>query len=235
MNFLINLLGLKEYLNKKCNHLSKGNKRKLCFIISILKNPKLLLLDNPTVGIDTKSRKLIWKYLKKLDHKYNMILVSNDIEEIEYLCDQISILKKGQLNINENIEKLKMKYSISYFFKLDIKKENNIYENNDDLFEKLIKKIKNLDKLDNDFKNDYECLHKLNQIIEYLGNNYRDIEFNNSYYDNYSLQFIIQIDDEKKGTLFALILNLKNKFNFILDFSIQNESLEKIIPDLYDS
>ena len=235
LNFLINLLGLKEYLNKKCNHLSKGNKRKLCFIISILKNPKLLLLDNPTVGIDTKSRKLIWKYLKKLDHKYNMILVSNDIEEIEYLCDQISILKKGQLNINENIEKLKMKYSIGYFFKLDIKKENNIYENNDDLFEKLIKKIKNLDKLDNDFKNDYECLYKLNQIIEYLGNNYRDIEFNNSYYDNYSLQFIIQIDDEKKGTLFALILNLKNKFNFILDFSIQNESLEKIIPDLYDS
>ena len=128
-----------------------------------------------------------------------------------------------------------MKYSIGYFFKLDIKKENNIYENNDDLFEKLIKKIKNLDKLDNDFKNDYECLYKLNQIIEYLGNNYRDIEFNNSYYDNYSLQFIIQIDDEKKGTLFALILNLKNKFNFILDFSIQNESLEKIIPDLYDS
>ena len=87
LNNLINLLGLKKYLNKKCKNLSEGNKRKLCFIISILNRPKLLLLDNPTVGIDTKTRKIIWNYLKTLDYKYHMILVSNDIDEIEYLCD----------------------------------------------------------------------------------------------------------------------------------------------------
>jgi ABC-type multidrug transport system ATPase subunit len=232
LNNLINLLGLKKYLNKKCKNLSEGNKRKLCFVISILNRPKLLLLDNPTVGIDTKTRKIIWNYLKTLDYKYHMILVSNDIDEIEYLCDKVSLLKEGSLKFNETIEHLKIAHSIGYIFKFDLKKENIDYENNDNLLEGLKNKIKNLDKLDDGFKNDYECLNKLNQIINYLENNYNDIEFNNSYYDNFSLQFIIKIDNEKKGKLFSLILNLKNKFNFILDLFIQNESLEKILSSL---
>ncbi len=161
-----------------------------------------------------------------------MILVSNDIDEIEYLCDKVSLLKEGNLIINDTIEQLKIDHSIGYIFKFNLKKENIDYENNDNLLEELKNKIKNLDKLDYDFKNDYECLNKLNQIIDYLEKNYNDIEFNNSYYDNFSLQFIIKIDNEKKGKLFSLILNLKNKFNFILDLFIQNESLEKILSSL---
>ena len=131
-----------------------------------------------------------------------MILVSNDIDEIEYLCDKVSLLKEGSLKFNETIEHLKIAHSIGYIFKFDLKKENIDYENNDNLLEGLKNKIKNLDKLDDGFKNDYECLNKLNQIINYLENNYNDIEFNNSYYDNFSLQFIIKIDNEKKENYF---------------------------------
>ena len=232
LNYLINLLGLKQYLNRKCNSLSEGNKRKLSFIISILYKPKLLLLDNPTVGIDTKTRKIIWRYLKQLNDKYNMILISNDIEEIEYLCDKVSILKDGNLQFNDNIEQLKIAHSIGYIFTINFKKENINYENIDDLFENLKNKIKYLDNLGDNFKKDYECLNKLNQIIDYLLNNYSEIEFNNSDYDKFSLQFIIKIDDNKKGKLFSLILNLKNQFDFILDICIQNESLEKILPNI---
>ena len=158
-----------------------------------------------------------------------MILVSNDIDEIEYLCDKISLLKKGSLIFNDTIEQLKIDYSIGYIFKLNLKKENINNENNDDLFENSKHTINNLDELDEDFKKDYECLYQLNQIIDYLENNYNDIELKNSYYDNFSLQFIIKIDDNKKGKLFSLILNLKNKFNFILDLFIQNESLENTL------
>ena len=104
---------------------------------------------------------------------------------------------------------------------------------NDDLFENSKHTINNLDELDEDFKKDYECLYQLNQIIDYLENNYNDIELKNSYYDNFSLQFIIKIDYGKKGKLFSLLLNLKNKFNFILDLFIQNESLENTLYSFY--
>ena len=158
-----------------------------------------------------------------------MILVSNDIDEIEYLCDKVSLLKKGKIIFNDTIEQLKIDYSIGYIFKLNLKKENINNENNDDLFENSKHTINNLDELDEDFKKDYECLYQLNQIIDYLENNYNDIELKNSYYDNFSLQFIIKIDYGKKGKLFSLLLNLKNKFNFILDLFIQNESLENTL------
>ena len=162
-----------------------------------------------------------------------MILVFNDIDEIEYLCDKVSLFKKGKIIFNDTIEQLKIDYSIGYIFKLNLKKENINNENNDDLFENSKNTINNLDELDEDFKKDYECLYQLNQIIDYLENNYNDIELKNSYYDNFSLQFIIKIDNGKKGKLFSLLLNLKNKFNFILDLFIQNESLENTLYSFY--
>ena len=97
-----------------------------------------------------------------------MILVSNDIDEIEYLCDKVSLLKKGKIIFNDTIEQLKIDYSIGYIFKLNLKKENINNENNDDLFENSKHTINNLDELDEDFKKDYECLYQLNQIIDYL-------------------------------------------------------------------
>ena len=52
-----------------------------------------------------------------------MILVSNDIDEIEYLCDKVSLFKKGKIIFNDTIEQLKIDYSIGYIFKLNLKKK----------------------------------------------------------------------------------------------------------------
>ena len=90
---------LEKYLNTKYGNLSGGNKRKLCFAISIMKNPKLLLLDEPTTGIDPQNRKKICEIILKMKHKYNMILVTHSMEEAELLCDTVSWLNNVILNV----------------------------------------------------------------------------------------------------------------------------------------
>ena len=62
-----------------------------------MNKPSLLLLDEPTTGVDPESRRLIWKNLNELSHsghQYNMILATHSIEEAEILCDRVSWLKK---------------------------------------------------------------------------------------------------------------------------------------------
>ena len=71
---------LEKYLNIKSGNLSYGNKKKLSFAISIMNNPKLLLLDEPTIGIDSESRKKIYKIIQNINQQ-NMILITQSIEE----------------------------------------------------------------------------------------------------------------------------------------------------------
>ena len=111
---------------------------------------------------------------------------------------------------------------------INIIKENIKYENEDKDDLLYLDSVKKNDNLKEGFTKDFECLYKINQIIEYLDNNYCVIEFNKSDYDSLSLEFKITIDNEKKGKLFSLISNLKNKFNFILRLNIQILSINNI-------
>jgi len=132
---------LEKYLNTKYGNLSGGNKRKWCFAISIMKNPKLLLLDEPTIGIDSESRKKIYKIIQNINQQ-NMILITQSIEEAELLCDTISWLNNGEFEFIGNSEELKLMYSIGYIFQLKINNDNinninNINSNCNELFNKL--------------------------------------------------------------------------------------------------
>ena len=136
---------LEKYLNIKSGNLSYGNKKKLSFAISIMNNPKLLLLDEPTIGIDSESRKKIYKIIQNINQQ-NMILITQSIEEAELLCDTISWLNKGEFEFIGNSEELKLMYSIGYIFQLKIKNDNinninNINSNCNELFNKLKLKI----------------------------------------------------------------------------------------------
>ena len=91
---------LSKYLDIYCINLSGGNKRKLTltFAIALINKPNLLLLDETSTGVDPESRRIMWKNINELSnigHKYNMILTSHSIEEVEILCDRVSWLKKG--------------------------------------------------------------------------------------------------------------------------------------------
>lgn len=89
--------------NEKASTLSGGMKRKLNLAISLIHEPELLLLDEPTVGIDLKSKKEISAYLKKIVDERNitMIYISHDMDEIKELCDKIYLL--GEDNYYEEL------------------------------------------------------------------------------------------------------------------------------------
>lgn len=64
VDFVLRLMDMKRYANRKSERLSGGNKRKLCVCIAILSNPKLLFLDEPSSGVDAVSRRVLWNTIK---------------------------------------------------------------------------------------------------------------------------------------------------------------------------
>lgn len=107
INEVINSFGLGEVLNQKAKTLSGGFQRRLSIAIALISNPKILFLDEPTLGLDVLSRRKLWEIINKLKQKITIILTSHYLEEIEYLCDRVAILSNGKLLNIGTIEQLK--------------------------------------------------------------------------------------------------------------------------------
>ena len=91
-------LQIDEYTNQRAGTLSGGNKRKLCVCISLIGNPSLLFLDEPSAGVDAISRRYLWNILASSSHEAQraIILTTHSIHEAESLCKRIGILIKGE-------------------------------------------------------------------------------------------------------------------------------------------
>ncbi len=94
---LIKLFRLDEVLNKKAKTLSGGWQRKLSIAISLINEPKILFLDEPTLGLDVIARKELWKIINELKGKITIILTTHYMEEAESLSDRIGIMANGNL------------------------------------------------------------------------------------------------------------------------------------------
>ena len=235
--------GLSKYLNTYVINLSGGNKRKLSFAIAMMNKPTLLLLDEPSTGVDPQSRRVMWRNINELSnsgHKYNMILTTHSMEEAEILCDTVSWLKSGNFICLGNPEELKIEYSPGY--KLHIKfddKEINKEINNDkvedvfncvkelvdgfDVFETIILKNKNVC-IENYLNGLIKVIRKIKNmtskiIISSIG---KDISF----------ELVIEIIKEKQKELFTEILNMKNINKEIDEMNITMQSLENILTSL---
>lgn len=106
LNELIKLFKLENVLNRKTKNLSGGWQRKLSLAISLINNPKILFLDEPTLGLDVISRKELWNILLSLKGKVTIILTTHYMEEAEYLSDRIGIINKGRLVMVDTPKKL---------------------------------------------------------------------------------------------------------------------------------
>ena len=94
---LIKKFKLSEVLNKKAKTLSGGWQRKLSIAISLINNPKIFFLDEPTLGLDVIARKELWKIIEGLKGKITIILTTHYMEEAEKLSDRIGIMIDGSL------------------------------------------------------------------------------------------------------------------------------------------
>ena len=125
---LIKLFKLEEVLKQKAKTLSGGYQRKLSIAISLINNPKILFLDEPTLGLDVISRHDLWKVIELLKGKTTIILTTHYMEEAEVLSDRIGIMNKGKLielgTSKELIKKAKTKNFEDAFIKI-IEEDNN--------------------------------------------------------------------------------------------------------------
>ena len=94
---LIKTFKLEEVLKQKAKTLSGGYMRKLSIAISLINDPKILFLDEPTLGLDVLSRKELWNTINTLKGKITIILTTHYMEEAESLSDRVGIMAKGSL------------------------------------------------------------------------------------------------------------------------------------------
>jgi ABC-2 type transport system ATP-binding protein len=99
INNYLELFGLEKNANKLISSFSGGMKRRVNIIAGILHDPKLIILDEPTVGVDVQSRKMIIDFLKEYqkEHKISILYTSHHLEEAQEICDEIAIIDYGKI------------------------------------------------------------------------------------------------------------------------------------------
>lgn len=98
INWLLDRLQLQEVRNKKVAQLSGGMKRRLLIAKSLLHSPRLLLLDEPSAGVDVELRQILWDFVKELNRDgVTILLTTHYLEEGEELCDRVAIIHHGKL------------------------------------------------------------------------------------------------------------------------------------------
>lgn len=107
INEIVDIFNLNEVINQQARTLSGGYKRRLSIAIALISKPKILFLDEPTLGLDVFARRELWNIIRKLKKDITIILTSHYLEEIENLCDRVAILSNGKLLKTGTIEELK--------------------------------------------------------------------------------------------------------------------------------
>jgi ABC-2 type transport system ATP-binding protein len=106
---LLKYLELDEKDDKKVGKFSTGMKKKLEIIMALLHDPKVLFMDEPTIGLDANSRRLLWRLIKKINAQYGVtiLLTTHYIEEADMLCYDIAIINNGKIVATGSPQQLK--------------------------------------------------------------------------------------------------------------------------------
>ena len=154
--------GLGEYRNKKAKTFSGGMLRRLNIACAIIHKPKIIIMDEPTVGIDPQSRNHIMNSVKKLNENGTTIIYTTHyMEEAEALCSKIAIIDKGRIIVEGTKEELKnmvsdkstLSVTVNDIYKIDVNKIKNVEGVSDVTIKDNViliisaKEVSNLDKL----------------------------------------------------------------------------------------
>lgn len=108
IEYILEKLGLYEHRKKKMRMLSGGMKRRLQIAKALVHDPQILILDEPTAGVDVELRHDLWKYLKELHAEGKTILLTTHyIDEAELLCERVGIIDHGKLIVEDTVKNLK--------------------------------------------------------------------------------------------------------------------------------
>ncbi|MBU1311225.1 MAG: ABC transporter ATP-binding protein [Gammaproteobacteria bacterium] len=112
---LVKLAGLEQHSRQRFGRLSGGQKQRLLFALALAGKPKLVFLDEPTLGMDVEARRALWQQVQQLkQHGISVVLTTHYLEEAEQLADRITVLNQGVVVANGSPAELKalMQYKV---------------------------------------------------------------------------------------------------------------------------
>ena len=177
---LIETLNLKDIIDIPVRQLSLGQRMRLEIAASLLHKPKILFLDEPTIGLDAVSKQIVRDFIKKIHKKQNItiILTTHDMNDIEALANRIILIGKGTLLYDGSLNTLKRKYDNNRYIEVITKdKIKNIRK----------KGIINFEKISNGYKFTIDSkILDVSNFINYISEkiNIIDIDIKNENIDN---------------------------------------------------
>lgn len=148
---VIEKVGLSDMQNKLIKNLSRGQKQRVSLAGTLIGDPKVLILDEPTVGLDPKQVTEIRSLIKELGKKHTVILSSHILSEVSQICDKVIIINKGKIVAEDTPENLENKTSNSNIVYITIEDPENKIETMKDKI-KGIKDIKFIEQLEDKTK-----------------------------------------------------------------------------------
>ena len=163
LDYYLNKFEISEYKDKKIKELSKGNQQKIQFILAILNDPKLLILDEPFSGLDPFNLEMFKNEIIELSKKGCMIIFSSHrMEHVELFCKKLCILLEGKTVLEGYLDDIKKQYKKkNIFIKGDIKKS--------DL--ESIKGVVSVEKLANEYKVSIESQDITDKVFKAISKN----------------------------------------------------------------
>lgn len=98
IDFLLKRMALWEQRDHKVRHLSGGMKRRLLVVKALVHSPRLLLLDEPTAGVDIQLRNRLWEFIKEIKTETSILFTTHYLEEAEKLCDRVAFIHNGKIH-----------------------------------------------------------------------------------------------------------------------------------------
>ena len=229
VNATIQEMSLGEFTNKISGKLSGGNKRKLSVAISMISNPPIILLDEPSTGMDPEARRYMWSVIHRMSTKgikSSVIMTTHSMDEAETLCKRIAIMVKGEFVCFGRANEIKEKYGYGYEANVRIKSlsdmQFNEVINKYNLEKHLLINKENV----NDILNKIERKNYIEELKEgRLGQRLvRDMELNGNINIRILLSWIFFVENAIK-----FIMKGKNYFEeIILPEYIENNFLFKM-------
>ena len=153
---LLGLVGLEEKVNEEFSSLSGGQKQRFTIATSLVHEPEILFLDEPTTGLDPHARRNMWQLIKTINSRsITIVLTSHYMEEAEYLCNRVAIIDSGKILEINSPKKLieQFSYTIQISFFVDEKIDESIFSTVPEVkkiyasYPKVILEVSDLDKI----------------------------------------------------------------------------------------
>ena len=127
---LSDLFELEEFINTPVRNLSLGQRIRCEIVASLIHEPKVLFLDEPTIGLDPVVKENIRVLIKRMNKEYKttVVLTSHDVSDIEKLCKRVIIINKGQVVLDDTMENLKYHYLNKKIIDVKMKEKINLDE-----------------------------------------------------------------------------------------------------------